>query len=440
MAPDTISSDVPWSGAQLSLSARDTMLWERSAQQIRAQRCGSLLIRLVDQENQPLRGVNVHYAQQSHALTLGVHYPYRASAYDLLQEGGVNAATLWLGWRDVQPAPGRWNWEYLQRVWNPAALARRGLRLHAQALLWFKPEWRVAPDYLLRAPTTDRPRLVYEHVHELVHRWGAYLGTYELVNEPFWKDADLSSLSVPEMVSVVHAAALAVRDMAPSARLEVNFAEVSRIPSYRVRPMDFLEALERAGVPYHRIGLQALENGYSGNSAPTFYRTKSFTGILQVLHQYAQIGKPLHISALAVPSAPPAVRPPSDFKPPYGEWDENTQARYLDAAYTLLFAQPSVEGITWWCPVDGRLSWIRGGGLLREDLSLKPSYRALRSWVERHTTAGQTVTDGDGKAVISGYAGDYDVAIDLGRRVERRSLTIVSRVVREHVERIVWLP
>jgi len=412
---------------------------ERSGQQIRAQRCGSLIVRLVDQDQRPLRGIRVCYAQKTHALALGVHYPYQARVYDLLQGCGVNAATLWLGWHDMQPMPGRWDWERLERVWNPAALACRGLRLHGHALLWFKPEWRVVPAYWLQAPAGDRPRLVYEHVYEIVRRWGAHLGSYELVNEPFWKHADLLALSTDDMVRLVHAAALAVRDMAPSAVLEINFAEASRIPSYRVRPMDFLDALERAGVPYHRIGLQALENAYSANSKPTFYRTKTFAGMIQVLRQYAHVGKPIHVSALAVPALPPSVRPPSDFKLPYGEWDEVSQARYLDAAYTLLFAQPAVEAITWWCPVDGRLAWIRGGGLLREDLSTKPTYAALRAWVGRHTTEGQVVTDGEGKAVISGFAGTYDVSIHLGRRVENRSLCIASRAVREHVERVAFL-
>lgn len=429
------------SGAQLPLSARDALLWERSAQQIAAQRCGSLIVRLVDQDNNPLRGVRVCYAQRSHALALGVRYPFCARTYGLLQSAGINSATIWLGWQDVQPELGLWNWEYVERVWNPAALARRGLRLHAESLLWLKPSWRVMPSFFLQAPPAEQPRLVYEHVHEIVRRWGAHIASYELVNEPFWKHADLARLTLPQMVRLVHAASLAVRDMAPLAKLEVNFAEVSRIPSYRVRPMDFLEALDRAGVPYHRIGLQMLENSYSTNHSPTFYRCKSFTGILQVLRQYAEAGKPLSISALAAPSLPPAAKPPSDFKPPFGEWTELLQARYLDAAYTYLFAQPAVEGITWCCPVDGRLAWIRGGGLLREDLSPKPSFKALQSWVERHTTRGQAVTDEEGKVVISGFAGDYDVALDLGQRVDNLQLSIAPRLVHEHVQRLVlWLP
>ncbi len=428
-----------WSGARLPLSARDTLLWERSTQQIRAQRCGSLLVRLVDQENQPLRGIPLHYVQRSHTFDLGVHYPYCAPAYDLLQKAGVNAATLWLGWQDVQPSLGRWNWDGMDRVWNPAGLARRGLRLHAHAMLWLKPGWRVVPSYMVQSSAANRPQLVYEHVQAIVRRWGSYIGSYELVSEPFWKDADLLGLTMPEMVRLVHAAALAVRDMASSAKLEVNFAEVSRIPSYRVRPMEFLGALDKAGVPYHRIGLQALENGYSVGRKPIFYRSKTFVGMLQILHQYAQAGKPLHISAVAAPSLPPSARPPSDFRLPYGEWDELVQARYLDAAYTYFYAEPAVEAITWYCPVDGRLAWIRGGGLLREDLSPKPAYRALQAWIGRHTTVGRAVTDGDGKAVISGHAGEYEVALYLGQRVEKRLLSIAPRVIQEHVERIIWL-
>jgi len=420
-----------WRGAELPFSARDTILWERAEQEIKAHRCGEVIMRIVDADGQPLRGVPVCYKQRSHAFRFGIQYPYHPLVYDLLQQAGINAATLWLGWKYVEPEAGIYNWEYLAKVWHPAALQKRGFRLTAHAMNWFKPGWNVLPQYLLDRPTAELPRLVYEHVGQIARHWAPYIETFELVNEPFWTDADALTLSLEDMVRICHAAALAIRDVAPDAHLEVNFAEVSRKLSYEVSPFALLAQLEKAGVPYNCIGLQAFENGYSVTDPPTFFRTKTFTGILQTLQQYAKIGKPIHISALAVPSMPPSSKPPSRFDLRYGSWDETMQACYLDAAYTFFFAQRAVESITWWCPVDGRLSFIQAGGLLREDLSPKPSYQALKQWMQRHTSSGQVYSDTEGRAVIPGYGGDYNITVGTGTLGKPMTHHIEPRVATE---------
>ena len=420
-----------WDGSALKLSARDSAAWEGAEDEIEAHRCGELIVRVVDQFGQPLERAPVVYEQIRHAFRFGVQYPYDAQVYDMLQAVGVNEATLWLGWKHVQPEPGVYNWGYLERVWNPSALHSRGLAIGAHALNWLKPVWGVLPTYFMETSPADLPRLMYEHVGQVARRWGGYIRTFEIVNEPFWEQADALRLSLPDMVRVCHAAALAVRDAAPQAELGVNFAEVSRVASYRIRPFEFVEALDSAGVPFDVVGLQALENGYTATSPPVYYRAKSFTGMLQMLGRYARIGKPIQISALCVPSRPPTGKVPSYFKLPFGSWDERLQANYVDAAYTLLFAQQSVRGITWWCPVDGRLSLIRSGGLLSEDLSPKPSYTALGDWMSRHSTSGQTYTDGEGKAVVRGYAGDYDISAGVGAKRKQTRERIFSYMVNE---------
>jgi GH35 family endo-1,4-beta-xylanase len=424
--------ELRWSGAALALTPKDALAWEKAEQESAAHRCGEVFIRVVDDDGRPLRGVPVQFRQVRHAFRFGLHYPYDAAVYDLAQSAGCNAATLWLGWKHVQPEPGVFNWDYLERVWNPAALHQRGLRLTAHALNWFKPRWQVLPSYLLETPLARLPQLVYLHVEQLAQRWSSYLDTFELINEPFWSEANALPLTLEDMVLICRAAALAVRDVAPQARLEVNLTEVARTASYQVRPLDFLEALDLKGVPWDSLGLQTLENSYSATTPPTFFRTKTFTGIHQALRQLVGPGRPLHISALAVPSVPPPARPPTHFKLPYGPWDEDAQARYLDAAYTFLFAQPEVEGITWWCAVDGRLAYIAGGGLLRADLSPKPAYHALQQWIQRHTSSGSTATDDEGKAVVRGFAGDYDVSVGTGAQGRRVVYTILARTAHDH--------
>jgi GH35 family endo-1,4-beta-xylanase len=420
-----------WSGEHLALAPRDAAQWEKAEQTIASQRCGDIMLTIVDEDGRPLPNVIVRYEQRTHAFEFGVHYPYEPRVYDLLQEAGINAATLWLGWKYVEPQPGLYNWGYLDDVWNPEALHRRGLRLRAHALNWFRHNWHVLPDYLLQTPVGRLPHLVYEHTSEIARHWTPYLDSYELVNEPFWPEASAMPMQMEDMVRLCNATALAVRDVTASARLEVNFAEVARLQTYLTRPCDLLTALERAEVPFDSIGLQAFENAYTATQPPAFYRPKALSSVVTALRQYVGAGKPLHVSALAVPSVPPSAPAPGGYALPYGDWTEARQAYYLDAAYTLLFAEPSVSGITWWCPVDGRHSYVTGGGLLRADLSPKPAFYALQQWIARHTSSGQTRSDHDGHAVVHGFAGDYQVTVGTGATGRRSTLTVDAQLARD---------
>jgi endo-1,4-beta-xylanase len=421
-----------WSGDNLSLGPRDMTAWARAEQAIQANRCGNLLLRVVDGNGQPLSGVPVRYEQRRHSFRFGAFYPYHGRTYDLLEEAGINAATLWLGWSHVEPRPQLYNWGYLERVWNPSALKRRHLQVTAHALNWFKPEWNVVPGYLRDIDPDALPERVYEHVSVVAKRWAPLIDRFEIVNEPLWREANLLSLTKEQMVRVALAAALAVRDVLPRAQIEVNFAEVSRMASYVVPPFEFLDALDEAHVPYDCIGLQALENSYTITTPATYYRAKGLWAVLQTVRQYGRLGKPLHISTLAVPSEPPREHVPAYFDLTYGPWDEAKQAYYLDAAYSLLFAEREVEGITWWCPVDGRLALVPGGGLLREDLSPKPAYQALQDWMRRHTSRGQAHTDDEGTVVLEGFAGEYQITVGNGdggkSLVERIEVPVVRDV------------
>lgn len=423
--------DPGWGVEKLGLSDRDVAAWEHAEQEIEAHRCGDIILRVVNADGVPLSHVPIRYRQQESAFRYGIHYPHDRDVLAILREAGINAATLFAGWKYVEPQRGFYNWEYLDKVWQPAMMRAAGLQLAVQGLNWFKPQWHVLPEYLLETPTSKLPELAYEHVGELARHWGAYVQRFEIVSEPFWREASAIELDLEDMLRLCHATALAIRDVLPTAQLEVGFGEISRIRSYGVRPCDLVEALEKQGVPYDALALYCFENAYSVTKPQTFYRAKTFTGILQTLRQYAALGKPLHIAALAVPSVPPQGKMPSYFKLPYGPWDEERQAAYLHVAYTLLLAQPEVEGITWWCPVDGRLSYIAGGGLLRQDLSPKLAYHALRDVIQRHMSAGQVHTDDEGQAIVRGYAGEYELTVGGGGRGRRIVERIEARMVSE---------
>ena len=72
-----------------------------------------------------------------------------------------------------------------------------------------------------------------------------------------------------------------------------------------------------------------------------------------------------------------AKGPKSDISTRSGE---ARQAEYADAMYRLLFSHPNVDAICWWNLVDGDWGGTPGG-LVRQDLTPKPSYDVIRKLI-----------------------------------------------------------
>ena len=91
--------------------------------------------------------------------------------------------------------------------------------------------------------------------------------------------------------------------------------------------------------------------------------------------------------------------------------DEVNAARYVAGLYTLCFSHPCVRGL-FWCGVSDREEGVSGGGLLRRDLSPKPSHKTLRKLIHViwHTRA-QGATDVLGRFRFRGFLGGYRVVV-----------------------------
>ena len=120
---------------------------------------------------------------------------------------------------------------------------------------------------------------------------------------------------------------------------------------------------------------------------------------IAMLKRYDEIGLPVHISEITVPA--PVTKLPRDEA-------EALQARVLRDNYRLWFSWPSVCRITYWNLVDGMGYEILESGLLRNDLTKKPAYRALWRLVNEEWRTRMKVVAGDGGMVrFRGFKGRY---------------------------------
>jgi GH35 family endo-1,4-beta-xylanase len=202
-------------------------------------------------------------------------------------------------------------------------------------------------------------------------------------------------------VSLVREAFAAARKANPKAVLLLNDFNVSI--DYEI----LIDGCLQAGIPIDVIGIQSHQHqGYWGAEK-----------LHEVLDRFSHFGLPLHWTENTLISGdlmPAHIVDLNDWQVP--RWDttpegEERQAQEMTELYEILFARPSVQGITNWDATDGK--WLGApSGLLRADNTPKPAYYALTDKISREWRTDETVTaDGNGELSFCGFRGDYRISI-----------------------------
>jgi GH35 family endo-1,4-beta-xylanase len=354
----------------------------------------TLLVR--DQAGRPLAGVSVAATLVRHDFLFGCNlykfkrYPAagKNEAYQRRFAELFNAATLPFYWRSYEPERGKPDYAYTDQA--VAWCREHGIRMKGHPLLWNtesgRPVWMNG-----RQPPVA---LQKQRVTEIIRRYRGKIGFWEVVNEP----SHCRGLKIDQPYRWAHKAD-------PGAYLIVNDYHVLADgwpPFFRL-----LKQAIRSGVPFDGIGIQAHEP-----------RTTRFplSQVRRILDRYAALGKELHITEFTpTSSGQPIVSP--DLK---GVWDEAAQADYATKFYTVCFAHPAVAAITWWDLCDDG-AWLAGGGMLRQDLSPKPVYTALKEIIKkRWTTRARGRTDSNGCFSFRGFRGEYMVRIRHNGRISEQ--------------------
>jgi GH35 family endo-1,4-beta-xylanase len=289
-----------------------------------------------------------------------------------------NYATTGFYWRWYEPERGKPMYDYTGKV--VAWCREHGIRIKGHPLLW--GDQAGVPRWSKGQPSAEERK---KRVQEIMTRYHGEIEFWEVVNEP-------SHLREPRIAECYPWA----READSTATLIVNDYEVMA----NGRP-PFLRMLQQAiaqGVPFDGIGIQAHEP-----RTMRFPLDRSW----RILDQYAALGKPLHITEFT----PTSAGDPITGWHKTAKWDEATQAEWAERFYRLCFGHPAVVAITWWDLCD-RGSWLKGGGMLRSDLSPKPVYDALYRLIHKEwRTTAQGKTDRSGAFSFRGYYGLYRVSV-----------------------------
>ena len=176
------------------------------------------------------------------------------------------------------------------------------------------------------------------------------------------------------------------RDLDPSVDLYYNEARAYTMQEDYFRLLDMFEKL---GIDYDALGIQthrdSLEALYDMNDVVAFYdkiRT-TYNKTLKVTEYSCNVS------------------------------DENIQGNYTRDSLIAAFAEPNMEGFLYWGYWDGSNFAGKKSPFYDSEFNLRPAGQAFQDllynkWWTRDAKAN---TDAEGKAVIRGFYGDYDVTV-----------------------------
>jgi hypothetical protein len=170
-----------------------------------------------------------------------------------------------------------------------------------------------------------------------------------------------------------------------------------------IPPLLYADMAIQSGINFDGFGLQF----YFGVGVDGMF-VRDFFQISNLLDRFSSLGRPLHVTAVQVPSAMEAHKDDAwggQMSVARGgmwreEWSEKLQSRWLRHFYELALSKPMVESVTWRKLSDHADHHVPFGGLLRADMSPKPAFDELTAMRQDLLNNGR-----GGRAVSAGKTG-----------------------------------
>ncbi len=334
-----------------------------------------------------------------------------------------NSASIPLYWEGTEPTEGqlRYSADTPNDVYRrpPAEMTadfceENNLKMKGHPLFWheFIPKW--TSEY----PYSELKYFIEKRFYEISELFAKRCERFDVVNEPSRiydvymesRDTTWRHYILPEDDYCVWLFELA-RKYFPANTLILNDTVGAVFHEFRGKYSGYylnIKDLLSRGVQIDEVGLQChlgdrgCANVYNGER------------LYNVLDTYAELGKPMNISEISIPSNI------------QGEVDEDLQALAAEQLYKICFSHPSLTGITWWnLPDDGVMTTKRKAGdenlpstgLLDGNYNEKKAYKVLDRLINTEWRTDATVELVNSRAKFSGFYGNYELTVRSGDRV-----------------------
>jgi len=407
---------------------------------IERNRKANLDIHVCDIKGRPIPGAKITLHQKSHAFDFGCNALMLGSLDDATErayEDGItrlfNLITTTLCWSTTEYEEGKFRFhEGVKELFRRPPVERvirfakdNGLRIKGQPLMadsWI-PAWASK-----NAETLKRQQAAY------FQRAAEYLqGQVDIIdvhNEAFCAVSRTPHYPLLDQeCTFVDWAFETVRGLfPPNVDLELNEATpVNDTDDWIERYYALAERLLKKRLPIYSLGLQF--HMFNQDAVMRHIRGEQLNPnkILGTYRRYGQLGLPLYISEVTVPS---------NFEGSRAQ-GEAVQAEILKNLYRLWFSIPQMKGIIYWNLKDGPAWKTEGdcrGCLLDQRGREKLSYQTLYQLIRREWMTEENLeTDAEGFVRVRGFKGGYTLIVEgpgrscktfLELRENKQSLTL----------------
>jgi len=264
-----------------------------------------------------------------------------------------------LRWKDMEPEEGSYAFAGTDR-WIEWAVRTAKMPVVAGPIIDFRPA--CVPDWLyiwendyetLRELVAEHVKQVVTRYRRTVQRWTVVSGLH--VNRHF-------PLGFEQMMDLTRICAGLVRKLSPQSSVVLELTEPwgSYYASNRqsLPPQLYAEMVLQAGISIDAFGLR-VQMGSNGSGQGA----RDMMAFSALLDRYAGLEKPIILTGLGAPSAPP---PPAAIVSPDGDtvdiepdeainpggcwhrpWSEEVQADWLGEAMGIALAKPFVHSVCW---------------------------------------------------------------------------------------------
>jgi hypothetical protein len=298
----------------------------------------------------------------------------RNATYRTALVRGFDGVSLATPWRQMQPEQESFVTRPVDTVLE--FLARNSVPMVAGPLVDLGegevPEWL----FIYEHDFETLRDLAFEFVRSLVSRYRRVVKVWNVVTG--LHAAGGFGLTLDQMIELTRLLVGQVKAVLPAARAIVGVrqpfgeylasTEDASVSSQATSPMMYAEMVSQSGVQVDGFGVELVMGaGRQGRYCRDLFQ------ISAMLDRFANLGKPLFVTATACPDAG------GDEAGRWHEpWSPQLQARWLRDVMRLCLSKPYVENVAWADLADGNESVMPGSGLLDDLFKPKPAWDAVQ--------------------------------------------------------------
>lgn len=293
----------------------------------------------------------------------------------------VDFVTVPTVWRDIEPNEQSFNWKPLD-TWIEA-LAKQRIPIKCAPLLSFREQH--VPDWLyIWEHDFDTIRdLAFEHMRRVINRYGQYVQMWDVISGIHANNC--FTFNFEQLMEMTRMAAALTKQVASRSVVIIDliapWGEYYARNQRTIPPLLYADMAVQSGVSFDAFGLQFQ----FGGAADSQYVRDMFQ-ISSIIDQFGKLGKPLHITAIQVPSSTKVSADPDrggtkkklDGGSWHAPWSERVQADWLERFLEVSLSKPFMESVSWLGLTDHKSLPSPHGGLLSSGFAPKAAYEKMR--------------------------------------------------------------